>query len=155
MCGGLSRASSRWRPQLWLSHLSGPYHRAGRPPLLRSRSPPSGPFSLSSDWRRLEPLRAERGDGQRREAAHLLSDPENLLMDPHKAELRDVKMPKSPLNWQRANKNDRRTNPLPWSFLRKCLPPLLLQLFVLSNHFVRTGIKTASKRGKLNENLKS
>lgn len=47
------------------------------------------------------------------------------------------------------------TKPLPWSFLRKCLPPLLLQLFVLSNHFVRAGIKTASKRGKLNENLKS
>lgn len=59
----LIRLSSEWVP----SHLSGPCHRAGRPPLLRSHSQPSDPSSRSSGWRRSEPLRAEREAGQWRE----------------------------------------------------------------------------------------
>lgn len=42
------------------AHLSGLCRRAGRPPLLRSRSRRSDPSSRSSGWRRSEPLRAKR-----------------------------------------------------------------------------------------------
>lgn len=158
--GGLNRASSRWRSQLWLSHLSGPYRRAGRPPLLRSHSQPSDPSSLSSDWRRSEPLRAEREAQQVRGERQPLNSSSQRPWEPSQGS-------KEEKNWQRANKIGS-TDKISLSgeqtlyhesFFRKCLAPLLFQLFVLSNNFVRTchrcRIKNCIKKWKVKKTPKT